>query len=658
MKSIYIFLFFFCSSLVLDAQVKYHTKSKKAIEFFDAATYALREHKKTEAIGLLDKALAKDPLFLEALAVRGDVYGELKQFDKAIADKETALKIDPDNFSFLYLDLGGLYFNIQNYDKAEGVLKTYLEKEKSNSRPFPESIKKAEKLLSSCAFAKEAVKNPVPFNPVNMGSNVNSTLKDYNPFVTLDGQTFYLTRTIWTDSVRDPLGNMIKDGQEDLFVSFKDNNAWTPANNVGGPINSEVMEGAISLSPNGNVMILTVCEKTGNWGKGRTGFGSCDLFYTQKLNNGKWSVLKNLGPEVNSGKFDAQPSVSTDGKDVYFASSRAGGYGSSDIYVTHFTEKGWSKPENLGANINTYGFEDGVFIHPDNQTLYFASSGLPGMGGRDIYMSKKQADGSWGIPRNLGYPINTADDERSMFIDAKGEVAYFASDRAGGVGDLDIYQFKMPPALRPIPVTYMKGFVFDAQTKTPMVANFELIDLASGKKVYSSTSEAKDGSFLVALPTQKNYALNVQAADGNYTFFSENFELTIPAKGELVYKKDVPMKKVAPGVTNVLKNVFFDTDSYLLKNESKVELDKLAEFLNNNPTLKIELGGHTDNQGSKEHNLLLSKNRASEVKKYLIKQGIDAERLSIKGYADEVPVDSNSTEEGRANNRRMEWKVL
>ncbi|MFM7022759.1 MAG: OmpA family protein [Flavobacteriales bacterium] len=648
-------IFLMAISQLLFAQQQYTTKSKKAIEYYEAATASMQEYHPENALVSINKAIDKDPLFCEAYVLRSYIYADQKQNQKAIDDIQKALSINPDFFIPVYLDLGGLYFIQQDFDAAEKYLNIFLAKyTKGDKLKF-----KAEKILASCTFAREAVKHPVPFNPVNAGPAINSKFNDFNPYVTIDEEVFVLTRSVWTDSVMLPTGHWKKNEQEDFYVSEKTGSGWSSAVNIGKPLSSPANEGALSMWPSANVMILTICpDEYGSYGEGRMGFGSCDLFFSKKTSGGKWSLPVNLGQQVNSGRFDSQPSVSPDGKDIYFASARAGSYGESDIYVVHFLGNAWSKPENLGPKINTYGFEDGVFIHPDNQTLYFASTGHPGMGGRDLYMCKRQPDGSWGDPVNLGYPINTSEDDRTLFIDAKGELAYFASNRSGGMGEMDIYYFKLPQSAKPIPVTYMKGIVYDEKTKKPLGgASFELIDLETNKQVVESFSDAKDGSFLVSLPVGKNYALNV-STEGGYLFFSENFELTDPKKGEDAFRKDVPMKKIGVNEKVVLKNIFFATDSYVLKPESKTELDKLVAFLNKNPTLKIEVGGHTDNQGSKAHNQTLSQNRANAVKEYLVKNGISADRLTSKGYADVMPIDSNDTEKGRANNRRTEFMVV
>ena len=368
----------------------------------------------------------------------------------------------------------------------------------------------------------------------------------------------------------------------------------------------------------------------------------------------KWSVPYNLEEPVNSRQWESQPSFSSDGKTLYFVSNRHNNY---DIWVSMVNENGeWSVPEKLGANINTDNYEGSVFIHPDNQTLYFSSDGHVGMGGLDIYVSKKDSTGKWGKPMNLGYPINTFKDENSILISADGELAMFASDREGGFGGLDLYGFELYEEVRPEKVTYIKGVVFDNETGKKLEARFELIDLATGNIAVTSFSNKGTGEFLVCLPANHDYALNVSKE--GYLFYSENFNLSGEKPLTDPVLKDVPLKPLKSGEKVILKNIYFETDKYDLKKTSEIELQKLIELLNKNPGIKIEISGHTDNVGTTEYNLELSQNRAKAVYDYLSENGIDTDMLTYKGYGESQPVDTNDTEEGRANNRRTEFEVV
>jgi outer membrane protein OmpA-like peptidoglycan-associated protein len=337
-------------------------------------------------------------------------------------------------------------------------------------------------------------------------------------------------------------------------------------------------------------------------------------------------------------------------------SARPGGLGETDIYVSTLRPDGsWGAPVNLGSKINTPGKEESVFIHPDGKTLYFGSNGHIGMGGLDLYVSRMNENGEWGDPVNLGYPINTYADENSILVGPSGDVAYFASNRAGGLGGLDLYKFDLYEAARPGKITYVKGKVYDAISKAPLGAHFELIDLETGKAVIESDANSGNGEFLVTLPIDKNYALNV--SQSGYLFYSENFALKELADKSKPFLMDVPMQPIDTGSIVELKNVFFETAKFDLKPESRAELNKLVNFLNLNKTMRGELSGHTDNVGDKKMNLTLSLNRAKAVYDYLVANGIDPKRLTYKGFGDTKPKVKNDSDINRAINRRTEFKI-
>ncbi len=633
---------FLLLTIISFAQPKtYSVKSKKAIKLLEEGQMNYERRNSAVALEFAMKALKKEPNFIEAYILKAYVYMGQRKIEPSIVSLEKAIAINPNSFPQLKLDLGDLYFQVQRYKDARNILYDYAK----NNHPKPRQMSKAKFLIASSEFSIKAIANPIEFKPENLGPNINSEFKDYLPVLSVDQGTLIFTRTI--------PGSLNPKGQEDFYAAFQENGDWGKAFNIGSPINPEMNEGGHTLTPDGQAMIFTICDLYGEYGRGRNGYGSCDLFVSI-LENGRWSNAKNLGPKINSNLHDAQPSMSSDGRTVYFSSTRRGGFGENDIYMSTLTTRGWSIPVNLGDKINTKGREQGVSIHPDNQTLYFTSTGHVGLGKSDVYMSKRQANGSWGEPINLGYPINTGEDEFDFAVDARGDYAYITSDREGGFGDWDIYKFKMPEILKPTPVTYMAGKTYNAKTKARLSADFELIDLATGKKVVQSQSN-KHGEFLVCLPTGKDYALNV--AKEGYLFYSENFRLK---KNKLLKPthKDIPLQPIEIGNRVVLRNVFFDVDKFTIKGESKIELKKLAEFLNKNIVLKIEIGGHTDNQGLKSHNQILSEKRAKSVMEWLIINGVKADRLSYKGYADDEPLKENTSEEGRAENRRTEFKII
>ncbi len=619
------------------AQMKYSTTSSRAIKFFEEGLRFYDAKRNTEAEQLFLKAIKADGKFIEAHILLGDTYFDMGRKREAIDMYKKVVSIDDQFFANTYFQLAQMEMATGEYAEAVEHFNKFLERKRIN----PQTRAKAEQQLKNSEFGAQAVKNPVPFNLTNMGPNVNTPDFEYFPVLTADGQTLVFTRNKRRSEAMDY--------QEDFYISLLNKEGqWGLAMNIGDPINTDDNEGAQTMTADGQQLFFTGCNRKG-------GLGSCDIY--RSLREGRsWSRPENLGQPVNSNKWESQPSISSDGNTLYFSSNRAGGKGGSDIWVTQLAPNGvWSEPRNLGDSINTDGAEETPFIHPDGRTLYFTSNGHVGLGGKDIYVVRMKADGSWGTPKNLGYPINTWQDEMGLFVDASGALAYFASDREGGVGNLDIYSFPLYEAVRPVPVTYVKGLVKDINTKRPLGAKFELIDLSTSKTVIESRSDRVTGDFLVCLPVDRDYALNV--SKDNYLFYSENFSLKERASVNKPFTMNVDLQPIEFGKTVVLRNIFFNTASFELKAESTAELEKLLAFMNSNPKIAIEIGGHTDNVGQRVDNQLLSENRAKAVFTYLKDRGVAELRMQFKGYADLVPVDTNDTPEGRANNRRTEFTV-
>jgi outer membrane protein OmpA-like peptidoglycan-associated protein len=362
-----------------------------------------------------------------------------------------------------------------------------------------------------------------------------------------------------------------------------------------------------------------------------------------------------MGRNFNTEFWESAPSLSPDKRDLYFTSNRPGGYGGNDIYVSHRQENGhWSPPENMGPSINTIGDESAPFIHADNLTLYFTSNALPGYGGDDLFMVRKKPDGLWGEPENLGYPINTIENEGSVIVAADGKTAYYASDRADSRGQLDLYAFELRADVRPARTLWVKGKVFDQKTGKGLPSSVELADLNS-KQVISNLQTDETGNYLTTLPVGKDYAFHVNRK--GYLFYSGNFMLE-KLSPDSVYQMDIPLQPIEANASMVLKNIFFDVNQYQLKPASQIELEEVVNLLKENPQVSVQINGHTDNVGKPADNLLLSENRAKSVVNYLKSKGINGNRLFFKGFGDTQPVNANTTEEGRAGNRRTELKVL
>jgi outer membrane protein OmpA-like peptidoglycan-associated protein len=362
-----------------------------------------------------------------------------------------------------------------------------------------------------------------------------------------------------------------------------------------------------------------------------------------------------MGPNINTEYWETAPSLSPDKNALYFCSNRPGGFGGSDLYVSYRQPNGtWSAAQNMGPFINTAGDEQAPFIHADNQTLYFTSNGLPGYGGSDLYVVRKTTDGKWGKPENLGYPINTIENEGSMFVASDGVNAYYASDRSDSRGELDLYKFQLPEDVRPDKTLYVQGYVTDAVTKKGLPCTVELSD-DSTQQLITKLQTDETGFYFITLPVGKNYTFTVNRK--GYLFYSDVFTLANKLP-DSTYKKDITLQPVELNASVVMKNIQFETDSYKLEPVSLIELNKLVQLMNDNPVIQVQISGHTDNTGSDADNLKLSANRAKAVMDYVVSKGIDAKRLTSKGFGASKPVADNATEEGRAQNRRTEFTIV
>lgn len=558
--------------------------------------------------------------------------------NKALDYFAASLKADPD-FNEVHLTIADILLEQGSYDKAIAHYEAFLQKDKK----YPKWQETARRGIETAQFRKYSLAHPVPFKPENLGAAINSTDDEYLPTLTVDGQTLIFTRRFPANEKTIHTAPL----EEDFYISTLVDGKWTKAQRMKEPVNSHDNEGAQCISQDGRIMFFTACGRN-------DGAGRCDLYMCTRKGE-KWSKPRNLGPAVNSAGWESQPSFSIDGKTLYFASDRRGGYGGMDIWKTTFSGGKWNAPENLGPTINTPGNEMSPYMHYNDRTLYFSSDGHTGMGGMDLFKSEKDADGKWTKPVNLGYPINTDGDESTLIVSADGKTAIFSSERLNGYGKQDLFQFTLPSEAQAMPVTYQKGITYDKKTNQRISASVQVIDVATGQQVAATTSDGTDGRFMVSLPANATYALHVSAK--GYLFYSENFDFKAGI-GEVPAPLDVPLSPIEIGEEITLRNVFFESSKYDLLPTSHVELQKVVDLLKNNPELNVELAGHTDNTGGKEMNQRLSENRAKAVYEYLVEKGIDASRLSYKGYGASRPVATNDTEEGKAANRRTTLEIV
>lgn len=609
--------------------------NKKAASLYEQAMQRIDDGNLVLAAGLLQQAAEADHNYADAYLALGTIYNRLKNYKASASNFEKAFAIDS-VYGFDYrvqyaVQLAGM----GEFEKALNIVNDVLDKKPPRN---PNSLASAQKRKQAFQFAVDYAKNnPIKnyvFAPVNLGSNVNSAALEYLPSLSVDGSQLVFTRRV-------------SGSNEDFYISQKGKEGWTVAEAAGGNINTPQSEAAQTLSADGEWMIYSANGRMDS-------YGNYDLYMAQKTPGG-WETTYHFGLGINTDQWEAQPSLSPDRKDLYFASRRPGGYGGIDIYVSHLKPNGYySNPENLGPAINTPGDDQCPFIHADNQTLYFTSNGLPGYGDDDLFVVRKNPDGSWGKPLNLGYPINTIEKEGTMCIASDGKTAYFAGDRSDSKGGLDIYSFELREDIRPVKTLWVKGRITDKKTGKPVNSVVELADLAT-KQIISNIQPDETGNYFMTLPVGKDYAFSVNSR--GYLFYSDNF-LMAGRSPDSVYEKNILLQPIETNAAIVLKNVFFDVNKYDLKPESQAELDKLAQLLTENPAIKVEISGHTDNVGKPADNLLLSNNRAKAVVSYLISKNINAARLTAKGYGETKPVADNKTEEGRTQNRRTEVKIV
>lgn len=674
---------------------------KKAVEEFETGEhlYHQGEFQLKNALRHLKKAYAFNPNHAKLNYMIGKCIIETIHRAEAVEYFERAYKLDPYVADDIALELGRSHHEHEDWNEAIKWYRVYEEHLKSgktskNKREIDEQILVYEKHIRECDAGRKYSANPERVFVDNVGGTINTEWHEYGPVITADNATMYFTSRrpgslgsheyTEKDALKD---RKEQDYYEDIYVTHREGETWTTPVNLGHPINTEGQDATVALTPDGSHMIFYNATTYDG------------VLYEATLKGDKWSHPVKMDKHINTRYHESSAVYSLDKKIIYFVSNKPddnigmldilaedGSY-THDIFYTEWDEKKkkWGEAKNIGNTINTIYHENGVFLHPDGKTLYFSSQGHDSMGGYDIFKTVKQADGSWSQPENLGYPVNGPDDDVFFTITADGRTGYYATESTDGYGKQDIYEVTflgpekevislsednlLSNIIAPVSekvvepliavtenqTTILKGVVLDAITLKPVEASIVLMDNDKNEQVATFTSNSSTGKFLVSLPSGKNYGIAVEAE--GYLFHSENFD--IPAtEGYNEVEKEVLLKKVVIGSSIVLKNIFFDFDKATLRDVSIPELTRLINFLNEVPSLRIEISGHTDSRGSDEYNQKLSEDRAKAVVAYLVEKGISAKRLEYKGYGETKPIATNETDEGRQQNRRTEFKIL
>lgn len=610
---------------------------EKSIDYYSSGLYG-------DAIKTLRDIIDIEPDYAEPYYMLGTI--SIKKADRNLKAAKMyflqAIELCPDYDPYAYYYLGDIYYGEEKFDSAAIFLKSFLkdvDKIKSD-----EDYKRAEQMQKYAQFYDKMFKNPVPFEPKPL-EGVSTQLDEYLPIITPDNDFCYFTRRTELAQQKTAWASSSKKYKEKFLESERRNGVFNQGEEMPEPFNLSENEGGATLTIDNNLLIYTICKYTdgGN-------YYNCDICFTEKRGELQWTSIKNLGKNVNTAKtWESQPTISSDGKTLYFVSDRPGGFGGYDIYKTIRQDNGeWSVPINMGPTVNTAGNEKAPFIHTDSQTLYYASDGWQGLGGYDIFFIRLGEDKKWKEPKNIGYPINTKFDDAGFFVSTDGKFAYFASNQIKGVGGWDIFYFDLYEEARPEKVLFIKGELKDEKTQEAIPARIELKNLKT-KQITQIPVDTLTGKYVAVVPFKNDYLLTIKKEDYAYEskyISTEDETFKQPAK------IDINIKQIEVGASYQLKDINFATNSFVLNDASKIIIDGFIVFLKENPHVSIEIQGHTDDVGNDKTNLTLSDNRAKSVYEYLVQNNIYPSRLSYKGYGELKPIASNINEEGRAKNRR------
>jgi outer membrane protein OmpA-like peptidoglycan-associated protein/Tol biopolymer transport system component len=596
-----------------------------------------------DAIPLLEQLVNNGSENQDVIYFLASSYAYTELYEKAAIQFEKLFSLNSNYSLIANYESGFVYSELNRFDEATRKYELFLTSTKE-PREYEHHVHRAkyklqyarqQKILQSMTDGLKA--------PVKLSNAVNTKYPEYLPMMDPTGKKLY-----FTSDRKGGISNELEDDadfDEDLFFIEKKEGLWNAPQLMPEPINTTSNDGAASFSADGQMMVYGACGR-------EDGVGSCDL-YISYLEGSQWSKPTNMGNVVNSEEWDAHSTISYDGNKIIFVSSRSGGYGNGDLYLTERNVFGdWGIPVNLGSTVNTPFDEASPFISQDGKTLYFSSVGHPGYGGFDTFKSVFE-NGKWSEPVNLGRPLNTAGSDKYFTIGGSGELGYFSSDREGN--QLDLFEIAIPEDMRPQSTVVVTGIVTNTKTMSPLGAYIIVEDLNTGELIAANKSNSTTGNYLVVLPSGRNYS--VSANKDGFFFYSQRFDVPLAAGFEEA-KKDIGLKPIEKGAKVVLNNIFFESGKATLSPQSRLELQKAIDLMKQNPSMIIEVGGHTDNVGDDTTNMKLSHDRAKSVLNYLVEGGIATQRVQAKGYGESNPIAINESEDGRTANRRTEFIIL
>ena len=628
-------------SLSLQAQSELdcdYEVSKKSQKLYDEGVQELIAGHPRGAQRLFLQSLEKEDAFPQARYFLGEISYRNKEFNIARKHLEMAIDECPDINGESYHHLGIIALQNYDYPLAERYFTKGLKLEFEYKADRDETID----LLESTRTLAQLMDHPVPYNPVSV-SGLCTTGDEYLAVISPDGSQAFYTRRYQKKEKSMLTATFV----EEFTHSIKSGDSWEPGETLRYPFNQGNNEGGPSITADNNQLFFTVCAPNDR------GKINCDIYYSLR-EDGFWSAIRPIEAVNLPDAWDSQPSVSANGDVLYFTSSRPGGQGGLDIWRSLKKEDGsWGTPTNLGKRINTPGDEKSPFIHSDSRTLYFASEGHLGFGGFDIFYSTEGSN-DWGKPENIGYPINSESDELGLFVSLDGETAYFASNELKSMGGWDIYRFNLPRAAKPDDVLLMKGTLSDEFQQGVSEARIEIKNLET-KEIQTFNTDF-NGNYTAVIRRPKDQDLILTVKKEGYAF--QSTFLASEEEYDEIEEVDLDIRPIEVGGQYEINDITFATNSYDLSERSRLIVDEFADYLLENPTVHVSIEGHTDNVGSSSDNMGLSRNRAEAVYLELIEMGIPPVRLDYKGFGSTKPVSDNSTETGRAQNRRTVFRIL